>query len=133
MGASYLAVVCSLYFGLTGGIVVAMFYGLAKLGKIVAARREEKHRDKRAARLVVRYLEGILWTTNNPDEQTNMANYLWRRNLLPSWVSSSELLDVPALAMRVRDSLEFWPRLGIRRRSLFATPSYVYRDLSPAI
>lgn len=133
LDASYLVFACGLYFMLTGTITAGMFYALAKLGKVVAVKREGKRRDKRAARLVVRYLEGILWTTDNPNEQTDMATYLWGRNLLPSWVSPSELSDVPALATRVRESLEFWPRLGIHRRSVFATPSYVYRDLSPAI
>lgn len=133
MDASYFAFACCLYFGLTGTITAGMFYVLAKLGKILAIRREDKRRDKRAARLVVRYLEGILWRTDNRDEQTDMAHYLWRRNLLPSWVTPSELLDVPTLAARVRASLEFWPRFGIHRRSVFATPSYLYRDLSPAI
>lgn len=128
MGASYLTLVCSLYFGLVGIIATGIFYALAKLGKIVAHKRENRRRDKRAARLVVRFLEGIVWKTSNPDEQTDMAHYLWRRELLPSWVSQAELLDVPALAVRVRRSLEFWPRFGIRRRYL-TIPTYALPDM----
>lgn len=128
MDASHLAFVGCLYFALVGSIAVGIFYVLAKFGKIVAARREGRQRDKRAARLVVRFLEGIVWTTSNPEQQTEMAHYLWGRELLPSWVAPSELQDVPALALRVRRSLEFWPRFGIKRR-YFTLPSYALPDL----
>lgn len=128
MDASHLVLVGCLYFGLVGSIAIGIFYALAKFGKIVAAWREDRQRDKRAARLVVRFLEGIVWTTSNPEQQTEMAHYLWRRELLPSWVAPSELQDVPALAIRVRRSLEFWSRFGIKRR-YFTLPSYVLPDL----